>query len=212
MRSILAQNSTKALTLALFAGALVAHSARAQWVTWEVSAGGNGHEYQAVPGFPGLTWSLANQLAQQAGGYLATVTSPEENAFVFSLVNNAAFFTGYNGSGPALGGFQPDGAPEPDGGWSWVTGESWNYANWWPSQPDNFTLYGGEDRLAYFSGTGSTPAPTWNDLYRDDSNIGGYVVEVVPEPASVALLSIGLLLWRSRRTTQNELPSSPQPV
>src|SRR5215467_4176510 len=107
-------------TLAVSLLLLLCLTSHAQWVTWEIADGGNGHMYQAVPGFPGLTWTLADQLAQQAGGYLATITSPEENEFVFSLVNNSAFFSAYNGSGPALGGFQLEGSAEPADGWSWV--------------------------------------------------------------------------------------------
>ena len=176
-------------------------SARADWVTWTVESGGNGHSYLAVPGFNGLTWNVANTLAQAQGGYLATITSPEENAFVFGLVNSPQFFTSFNGSGPALGGFQPFGSPEPDGGWSWVTGESWSYTNWLPGSPDG---YESENRLHFFSGTlGSpTPAATWNDLYEDDSNIGGYVVEMVPEPGALALFglaALGLAIAKKRR-------------
>src|SRR6266436_6654963 len=98
---------TRTLAGTLVGASVLCFTAQAQWVTWEVSAGGNGHRYEAVPGFPGLTWSMADQLAQQAGGYLATITSSAENDFVFSLVNSPAFFSGFNGSGPALGGVQP---------------------------------------------------------------------------------------------------------
>ena len=60
--------------------------APSEWVQWDVSSGGNGHWYKPVPGFPGITWTLTNELAQAEGGYLATITSAAENAFVFSLV------------------------------------------------------------------------------------------------------------------------------
>ncbi len=63
-------------------------SAPSEWVQWDVSSGGNGHWYKPVPGFPGITWTRANELAQAEGGYLATLTSAEEDAFVFSLVAN----------------------------------------------------------------------------------------------------------------------------
>src|SRR5882762_6775277 len=96
---------------------LAVFPAGAQWVRWETSAGGNGHWYQPVPGFAGLIWTLADQLARAEGGYLATITSPAENAFVFSLVDAPQFWTGFNGSGPALGGVQQDGVAEPAAGW-----------------------------------------------------------------------------------------------
>jgi hypothetical protein len=76
----------------------------AMWVTWESSNGVTDIPDLAVPGFSGLTWNMANQLAQAEGGYLATINSAAENDFVFDLVNSPAYFTGFNGSGPALGG------------------------------------------------------------------------------------------------------------
>jgi hypothetical protein len=109
---------------------------------------------------------------------LATITSVAENTFVFSLVNSPTFFTALNGSGPALGGFPPDGSPEPSGGWRWITGELWDYTNWSSDSPDD--AHGqGEDGLSFYSGIPKTPAATWNDLPRDalNLNLGGYVVE-----------------------------------
>jgi hypothetical protein len=159
----------------------------ASWVTWDISAGGNGHSYLAVPGFPGLTWNMASQLAQAQGGYLATINSSAENDFVFGLVNNAQFFTPYNGSGPALGGYNAGTPANPN--WSWVTGEPWTFSNWAPGTPDYADFGAGpEDRLEFFSYIGSTPANTWNDLQQIDQNIGGYIVEVVPEPQAAFLL------------------------
>lgn len=34
------------------------------------------------------------------------------------------------------GGYQEDGAQEPDGGWRWVTDEPWSFTNWEYGQPD----------------------------------------------------------------------------
>src|SRR5215471_16681670 len=187
--------ANKAFTYVMVSASLVCLPVQAQWSTWNVSAGGNGHMYKAVPGFPGLTWTLADQLARAEGGYLATITSAEENAFVFSLVNAPQFWRSPgNGSGPALGGFQQDGAPEPAGGWQWVTGEAWTYSNWYPGQPDNFPGGNPEDRLEFYSGIDGVRAATWNDIGRDDQNLGGYVIEMVPEPSSTVLLGIAVPL------------------
>jgi len=179
---------------ALIVSALSTHSAlSATWVTWETSAGGNGHSYLAVPGFEGLTWNMADQLAQAQGGYLATINSAAENNFVFSLVNSSAFFSGFNGSGPALGGYNAGSPSNPN--WSWVTGEAWTFDNWGSGLP-NYADFGSgpEDRLEYFSGIGSTPSSAWNDLHHDDQNLGGYIIEVVPEPHAGALLVAGLAI------------------
>ena len=151
-------------------------SAHAQdWVQWDSANGGNGHWYKAVINTNGLTWSQADQIARSEGGHLATIGSDAENQFVFSLINSPEFFSGasYNGSGPAIGGYQPDGEPAPDVGWRWETGEPWVYSNWAPGQPD----IGSETRAHYFSGSQNVPAPTWNNISPTDPNLGGYIIE-----------------------------------
>src|SRR5689334_22180557 len=89
---------------------------------WTIPSGGNGHTYRVVAK-PGLiSWDSANSEASLAGGYLATIMSPAENAFVFSLIDNSTFWTqSANDHGPWIGGFQPSGSAEPSGGWTWVT-------------------------------------------------------------------------------------------
>jgi hypothetical protein len=78
-----------------------------------------------------------------------------------------------------LGGIQPDGSVEPNGGWRWVTGEPWNYNHWKPGEPNNGrSQFGIEDRLQFYSGIPGTPAATWNDVNRHDVNSSiAYVVE-----------------------------------
>jgi hypothetical protein len=166
--------------------------ASAQYVQWEVANGGNGHFYGAFPAIGGLNWELAKQLAEAEGGYLATIGSAAENAFAFSLVDSPEFWTSFNGSGPALGGFQADFSPEPDQGWGWITGEPWGYTNWGVDSPDDGFGFG-ENRLQFFSGVPGLRTPTWNDLFALDFNLGGYIVEKnVPEPATrlLALITI----------------------
>jgi hypothetical protein len=148
----------------------------AGWARWETSAGGNGHWYKAVALTDGITWPEADHLARAQGGYLATITSAAENDFVFNLVNAPEFFG--NGKGPALGGFQQDQAPEPDGGWCWVSGEPWNYSHWHSTEPSNGRVPSGtEDRLQFYSGIPRTPGATWNDVNKNDLDVGGYVIE-----------------------------------
>ena len=71
---------------------------------WPVSAGGNGHWYRVVHVPAGLMWNDANEAARAEGGYLATITSAEENAFVFSLIQDPIYWNGPRG--PWIGGFQ----------------------------------------------------------------------------------------------------------
>jgi len=152
----------------------------AGWRCWEKSTGGNGHFYKAVTVGSAVTWSEAEALAREQGGYLATITSRAENDFVFGLVNGPEFFNVEHGAGPALGGFQQDGSAEPAGGWCWQTGEPWVYSNWMPGEPNNGkTREGTEDRLMFYSGIPRTPAATWNDINRVDRNnlMVAYVME-----------------------------------
>jgi hypothetical protein len=174
-------NHSKLFTMFTLAS-LICLSTHAQWVRWEPAAGGNGHWYKAVPNTNGVTPRLATELARHDGGYLATIASADENAFVFSLVNSPTFFSAANGSGPALGGRQEADSPEPAGGWYWVTGEQWSYTNWSADSPNDGAGRFEEDSLSFYSGVPSTPAPTWNDQPFDDPNCGGYVVERADDP------------------------------
>jgi hypothetical protein len=162
--------------LSISIATFMAGSANAQdWVQWDTASGGNGHWYKAVINTNNLNWTQVDQLARSEGGHLATISSDAENQFVFSLINSPEFFSGagYNGSGPAIGGYHPDGEPAVDVGWSWETGEPWVYSNWGPGQPDDSL----ETRTHYWSGSQGVPASTWNNLSPTDANLGGYVIE-----------------------------------
>lgn len=127
-------------------------------VEWSTDDGGNGHLYEVVLVSEGIDWQSAQNAALTAGGYLATITSAAENAFVYSLASsNSSFWTpgrGETNLGPWLGGFQPDGSPEPDGNWQWVTGEPFVYTNWDPGEPNNHFHDGYENRLHFLAKDG----------------------------------------------------------
>lgn len=166
-------------------------------VEWPVGEGGNGHFYEAVLVLERISWSNAQTAAEQAGGYLATITSAEENEFVYNLISSPEFWymegsTSY--MGPWLGGYQPPGSPEPDGNWQWVTDEPFVYTNWRTGQPDN---QNGEDRLHYYSHH-SIPASTWNDMDPATYGIRGYITEI-PEPSTLLLLGLGAVMVRRKR-------------
>ena len=97
------------------------------------------HYYEAVYVSNGsLNWYQAAYLAQEAGGYLASITSEDENTFVFNLVSDEKYFWAFPKEGkhygisigPFLGGYQPEGSIEPAGGWMWLSGETMSYSNW----------------------------------------------------------------------------------
>lgn len=144
---------------------------------WDVGSGGNGHYYEPVA--QSINWAGASAAAALRGGYLVTLTSAEENAYVHGLVQNDAALWFNDAAGPWIGAFQPDGSPEPAGGWSWVSGEPWGYTNWWPSQPDNA---GGREHYAHFDGPNY--GATWNDQ-RATQFLNGYVVEYNFDPGDL---------------------------
>jgi len=156
--------------------------APAQKVQWS----GNGHYYEAISVPSGIFWSDANTAAKASGGHLATITSDAENGFVYSLISGSSFWYTEaqwgDAVGPWLGGYQPAGSPEPAGGWTWVTGEPFSYANWASSeptvgastQPDN---YNERDNLVMFVGYNGIPAPTWHDVSDNGWNSRGYIIE-----------------------------------
>ena len=142
-----------------------------------------------------IGWEAAQAVAEARGGYLTTLTSAAENTFVFNLVDNASFWhiDGFGSAiGPWIGGFQPDGSPEPAGGWEWVTAEPWSYTNWASGEPNNM---GGTEKYADLFGHG-VRAPTWNDL-NPTVVLEGYIVEWdelpgpdVPEPTTLVMLAL----------------------
>jgi hypothetical protein len=154
-------------------------------VQWPAASGGNGHSYQAILAPNGITWQAAWEAATAMGGYLATPTSAAENDFVFGLVstNDSYWFlnSGGSGVGPWLGGFQVDGATEPAGGWSWVTGELFGYASWGVGQPDNSEV--NQNRIHFF-GRATLKGKTWNDYPGSPAanfpSPRGFIVEWTP--------------------------------
>ncbi|MBI2842839.1 MAG: PEP-CTERM sorting domain-containing protein [Armatimonadetes bacterium] len=186
-------------------------------VQWAIASGGNGHWYEPVlQDGSWVTWAAARDAARLRGGYLATISSPAENALVYSLVSSDDFWRlkGVQYNGPWLGGYQDRADPafsEPSGGWKWVTSEAWEYSNWGSGQPDNY-LGGPQDYLHFWHAIGTARAPFWDDAAADDI-LNSYIVEwnsnPVPEPTSLLALLCGLggagsAVVRTRRRRDSE--------
>ncbi len=139
-------------------------------VEWPVSQGGNGHFYQAVAAPGGIWWNAADVEARRAGGYLVTITSAAEDTFVLGMAAaNPTLWSDWQGSskinGPWLGGWQPYGSAENDGGWRWTSIEPWTYTNWGPGDPNN--ALGLENRACMWRPGGEGTSVYWGDVYPD---------------------------------------------
>lgn len=164
------------------------------------NAKGDTHFYEAVYVASGnLNWFQSAYLAEDAGGYLASITDEDENSFVFSLVSDEKYFYFFPphdgdpdkanhyeiGIGPLLGGYQPLGSVEPAGSWIWLSGETWEYINWAVNLNDGVTdkdprdntqpndsgtsIYG--QRIMGF-GEMNTPVSTWGDYGEEHGSYG----------------------------------------
>ena len=107
---------------------------------------GNGHCFQRFD--VELTFADARSDCESRGGYLVTLTSAEENDFVWVSVS------GQGNMGYPLIGLTDE---ITKGTWLWVTGEPTVYTNWNDNDPQQ-TI--GEDAVVIVPGAGR-----WNDTY-----------------------------------------------
>ncbi|WP_226629758.1 FG-GAP-like repeat-containing protein [Alloyangia pacifica] len=154
-------------------------------VQWSVAEGGNGHWYEFVEG--PLTWAEARAEAESRShlglpGYLATITSAAENAFVLSMTPPNVWAGGSDVTN--------------EGVWSWAGGPEagqvfWTrafgaigYSDWGGYEPNNA---GDED---YLLAHALYPTGTWADagVPPNPNSSFGYVVEYsTPEPRFAAI-------------------------
>jgi hypothetical protein len=140
----------------------------------------NGHGYLVVN--QQMTWDEANTYARERGGYLATITSREEQRFVMDLLSRDGDKNNY-----WLGGYRES------RNWHWVTGESFRYTNWLPTQPDN--SHGIENKLQIVRILHSDAQQVrgrqgqWNDNSNDNFGWGsyGFIIEWDAQTASAAV-------------------------
>ena len=121
--------------------------------------------YAIVPGE--RTWKQAKTHAESLGGHLATITSPQEHQRVVEQIGQQL----------------PDklwlGATDEnsEGTWLWVTGETWQWSNWYrQSEPNN--MWGTQHYLHTKGGSGGWD-DQWNDVPEEktqDQNVG-YLIE-----------------------------------
>lgn len=94
------------------------------------------------------SFDSAQQKCVERGGHLATITSAEENNFLYSYIVSRGIKNAYFGFTDA----------EAEGQWKWVTGETVSYTNWHRGEPneessrDDYAMF-------YYKFTDGT----WND-------------------------------------------------
>ncbi|GEM_PF-5738015 len=170
---------------------LPAFSVPVKWAT-------NNHYYEYI--YTATEWANARSIAQGLTyngtcGYLATITSEAEDIWIRSNFGVGDYY---------IGGYQPAGSHEPNGGYCWVTGEAFSFDR---VSADN---YAGQDVLYYYhdgywdddSMYGGTPRYFLVEYgtYIDDNIHGNapvYYTSNVPEPATLSLICLSVLgLWR----------------
>jgi hypothetical protein len=111
--------------LATFTVAILALISVAQADSTKLVNPNNWHTYQGIDS--NMTWEDGETYCKSKGGHLATITSSEENEFVFqNIAKNMS--TG----GSWIGGWDLGGD-----NWTWITGEKLLYTNWSPGEPND---------------------------------------------------------------------------
>lgn len=105
----------------------------------------NGHYYMVFD--KSVTWPEARRRCRRMGGYLACVTSKQENAFLKRFAKGVVW----------LGATDE----HEEGVWRWITGEESTFTDWQKGQPDNAGE--GEDWLTLNSGRGRRDEGSWGD-------------------------------------------------
>lgn len=105
------------------------------------------HRYQIFKGV--RTWKEAKVFCEVLGGHLATLTTAEENEFVYRFMRDCGYLTAYFGLSDE----------KRVGDWRWVTGEPFEYANWHRGEPSR----SGRERygMYFYKHTDGT----WNDSH-----------------------------------------------
>ncbi len=186
----------KALIAALcFGGALHPEANQAAVIFGPVTNPDNGHNYYLLSS---SSWPTSEAEAIGLGGHLATINDAIEQSWAFST------FGTFAGVDRSLWIGLSDSVIE--GTFSWADGAPVTYTNWLPGDPDGGPEEPSEDFvLMNRPGFPGINGGTWRDVDPDNNSLPLFnpvngVVEVVPEPSTVALmLTAPLLLATFRR-------------
>jgi len=162
-------------------------------IVWEAADGGNGHDYIVVYFDNGAKeWADARSALDGTGYTLAAITSAKEQQFIQDVLNKEA---DSDKKDLWIGGYQNPSEFDPSLGWSWVTGEKWDYESWIAGEAnDYYDNRWGVSNSEQFLSVRSAFGWGWNDE-GNIGNISGYLAETapVPEPETILLIGFGLL-------------------
>ena len=86
----------------------------------------NGHHYYIYEIDDITSGEDAEKYCESLGGYLATITSADENEFLFNYIHELGYENAHFGFTDS----------EEEGTWKWVTGGEVNYTNWHSGEPN----------------------------------------------------------------------------
>lgn len=87
----------------------------------------NGHRYYIYEIDDITLGEDAEKYCESLGGYLATITSADENEFLFNYIHELGYENAHFGFTDS----------EEEGTWKWVTGEEVDYTNWHSGEPNS---------------------------------------------------------------------------
>ncbi|MCL2245155.1 MAG: hypothetical protein FWC03_11945 [Treponema sp.] len=128
-------------------------------IEWDImsTSPSSGKRYEVVN--QSMNWENAKLEAERRGGYLAVITSAQEQSTIESLVSRDGTMECY-----WLGGYR-----NTNNTFVWITGEPMSYTNWYPGEPNN--TYGTEDKMEYMQ----HHSGRWND--NSSQANGGFIIE-----------------------------------
>lgn len=107
----------------------------------------NGHYYKVFGNGTVSTWEEAVEYCESLGGYMATISSDQENRFLYNYIRDMGYTNAYFGYSDST----------KENYWKWVKSEGSSYTNWNSGEPNN---QGNEDYAMFYWSFGDG---TWND-------------------------------------------------
>ena len=147
-------NLQRMLLLALASTTIIGAPIHAQSaILWRTEDGGNGHYYAVNSA--ALTWSAAQLHAANLGAHVVSITSAEENTFVYTLVEPIPYGSAW------LGASAPRGACTDPSAYVWSTGEAMRFSNWAVGEPNGGDIFAGPCALLFAQDP--VESSKWND-------------------------------------------------